>query len=473
MALAYRRMCQFMEIISNKGKGVNVSPDSLESQDSWDSALFVRGQLRFSWLGSRQKSLASTAQVFEGQRSWSWSGDSVSQLNFRASSISRFELQPTAAQWTARVLDEATSLRAGDVVLKRVAPLLAAVVPVGLPMLPVDSSFFVIRGLSEPEGWWAAFCLNHPAFADNLLSKSGCSVLSRVSLSVLRSWPFTQAPTAFSRIARRLTEVLQKRTFLAGRIAALKVEVETAVADQMAATAYDTAGERFSYRSWAFFCPSAMLQESWLPLHVATEFRNDSLHHDSDWLPLPTYLLPDAPPRARFARLSEPIPVLRLSDVGSIPLVPSRIEPSIPLQASRIFSDPIQPEDVLLSTLGSCPRVAFSCSAAQPPIHALDNWERLRFRSYAAAFALILQTGVITRQLGALASGSVQQFIRSDDIRQLFLPVFTQHILANWDRSFRSFCKSWHQTDSEWQAALHEGWQEFCRAFCLPPPTTS
>jgi hypothetical protein len=167
--------------------------------------------------------------------------------------------------------------------------------------------------------------------------------------------------------------------------------------------------------------------------------------------------------------MDDPVPVLRLSDVGHVPLVPASLTPSVPAQANRVFRDPLQPEDVLLSTLGSSPRVAFTPASLQPPVYAVDNWERLRFRSHAAAFALILQTGAVTRQLRSLASGSVQQFIRPEDIQRLFLPVLADETLAQWDRSFRSLCKSWSQTDADWSAALADGWLLFSRAFNLAP----
>lgn len=171
--------------------------------------------------------------------------------------------------------------------------------------------------------------------------------------------------------------------------------------------------------------------------------------------------------------MDDPIPVLRLSDISDVPLVPSSLEPAVPLQTNRVFRDPIQPEDVLLSTLGSNPRVAFALSSPQPPVYAVDHWERLRFRAHAAAFALILQTGAVARQLRSLARGSIQQFVRSEDIHRMFLPVLPDEILAQWDRSFRSLSRSWLQTDSEWHAALQEGWQAFFHAYDLPAPDSS
>lgn len=463
------RLCLHMDAIYDVLKTARISPDALDSEASWDSALFLRSQFRFLWLASRHHPLAAFASVFEGNRAQRSDADAESVFVYRASAISPFELISTPEQWRTAAPSGPLSVQPGDVILKRVAPIAAAVVTSGLPALSVDGNFFVIRGLPETDAWWIAFCLNHPACADYLLSKSGRGVLSRVSLSVLRSWMVPATPVGFARLARRLAELLSKRTFLAGQIAALKADVETAVAAQMAATAYADSEERFARRSWSFCFPAALADTSWLPLHVATEYRSEVLHRDRDWQPLPAYLLHESPSRNRLSPMNDPIPVLRLSDIGSVPLVPGSLSASIPLQANRVFRDPLQPEDVLLSTLGSSPRVAFAPANLQPPVYAVDHWERLRFRAHAAAFALILQTGAVTRQLRSLASGSVQQFIRPEDIQRLFLPVLANDTLSHWDRSFRSLCKSWSQTDADWSAALAEGWQFIYRAFNPAP----
>jgi hypothetical protein len=456
-----------MDATVHISKTAMVPPDALASEASWESVLFLRSQFRLLWMTKRHHPLATFAKVFEGHRAMRSYGDAESTFVYRASAISPFELNPSPEQWRTAAPFGPLPIQPGDIVLKRVAPIAAAVVTSNLPALSVDGNFFVIRGLPEADAWWIAFCLNHPACADYLLSKSGRGVLSRVSLSVLRGWTVPETPAGFSSLAPRLARLLSKRNFLAGQIAALERDVEIAVAEQMAATAYEDSEQRFARRSWSFFFPAALTDISWLPLHVATEHRSEVLHRDRDWQPLPAFLLPDSPSRNRLPPMDDPIPVLRLRDVGHVPLVPASLTPSLPAQANRIFRDPLQPEDVLLSTLGSSPRVAFAPASLQPPVYAVDHWERLRFRSHAAAFALILQTGAVTRQLRSLASGSVQQFIRPEDIQRLFLPVLADETLAHWDRGFRSLCKSWSKTDADWSAALVEGWQLFFRAFNL------
>ncbi len=458
--------CCMDELVGNLRAAI-IPAAELDSEGSWDCALFLRSQGQRGRT-FRSQPLSAYATVFEGVRSLPGLRDPESAGIYRASALTQFEINPTQEQWTS-ILDSAKfQIQPGDVILKRIAPVSAAVVPAGLPLHAVDGNFFVIRGLRETEAWWLAFCLNQSGCADYLLSKSGRGVLSRISLSVLRDWKVPATPPEFTRLAHRLGELLQKRVFLAGRMAALRAEVETIVAEQMAATAYAEVEQRFAPRCWSFFFPPALADVSWLPLHVASEYRAAVLRADRDWQPLHACLLPDAPSRNRFSSVDESIPVLRLSDVAVVPLISAALAASVPVQATRIFRDPVQPEEVLLSTLGSSPRVAFAQFNPQPPVYAVDLWERLRFRTHAAAFVLILQTGAVTRQLRSLASGSVQQFIRSEDIHRLFLPVLPEETLAQWDRGFRSLGKSWQQADSDWRAALQEGWQIFFSSFNPP-----
>ena len=460
-----------METMSHHPKAANISPDALELESSWDAALFLLGRYGLMDAQDIGRPLSQMAEVFEGSRDVR-DTDGASSC-YKGSSISGFEISPTREQWRMTQRFDQETIRVGDVLLKRVSPISAAIVSLGLPMLPVDGNFFVIRGLDQANAWWVAFCLNHPAIADYLLSKSGRGVLSRVALSVLRSWKVPQAAVQFLPLTRRMGELLQKRVFISGQIASLETDVEQAVADQMASTGYDDSEQRFSQKSWSFFFPASSMDASWLPIHVATEYRTEVLEGDRDWQPLRSCLLPEAPARNRFSHVDEPISVLRLSDVGEIPLVPDSLEASIPSQFSRVFRHPVEAEEVLLSTLGSSPRVAFAPINLHPPVYAVDHWERLRFRSHAAAYALILQTGAITRQLRSLASGSVQQFIRPEDIQRLFLPVHDDETLTQWDRSFRSLCKAWLQTDSEWQTVLREGWLVVSRAFNSPQKEAS
>lgn len=381
--------------------------------------------------------------------------------------MGKFELLPTPQQWLAWRLGAEAGLQSGDVLIKRIEPVAAMVVDPGLPLFPVDANFLVVRGLVEIRAWWIAYSLNYPAWGDYLLSKSGRSILGRITLRVLRDWAVAEPPPNFQHLARRLADLLQKRTFLAGQITALQAEVETAVSTQMEDTAYDETEQRFSRRSWSCFFPAPLTQESWLPHHVASDFRAEMLHRDSEWQPLRSFLTPEPPPRNRFTTLGDPIPVLRLRDVGRVPLLPTSVEPSRPMQANRVYRYPVQAEDVLLSTMGSSPCVAFAPERTTQPVYPVDHWERLRFRSHAAAFSLILQTGPVTRQLRTLASGSMRQFVRAEDIHRLFLPVLPSETLAHWDRGFRSLAKAWQQIESQWHTALAEGWQAFFLAHNL------
>lgn len=435
----------------------------LDDEGSWDASIFLnkgyspRSGLRQVWaLGERN-------EIFEGFR-----GNLKSPPSFyRANSVRPFELSPNKKDWNQPHQISAQSIQRGDVVVKRVDPVAAAVVPGGLPSLSADNNIFVVRGVAETDAWWLAFCLNHPSITNYLVSKSGRGVLGRISLSVLREWSPPVTPSEFSSIARTLAALQSKRAFVQSQIASLEAEVEAIVDQLIAVPGSEDSEERFSWASWSYFFPASLVDASWLPSHVAADYRSGVLNTNPDWRAITAFLLIEEPPRHRLNDFDNFIPILRLSDVTDLPLVPSDLRPIAPTQSNRIFREPVKPEDVLLSTLASSPRVAFAPSTPGPTVYAMDHWERLRFRSHAAAFALILQTDAVARQMRYLATGSLQQFVRPEDIQRIFLPVLPEETLSNWDRTFRSLAKSWQQTDSEWQAAMREGWLIFCRALNL------
>jgi hypothetical protein len=442
----------------------------LEAEGTWDPSVFLG-----EWVGvlgalPNGPGLGEVATVFEGER-FLYENQGVPYL--RASSVLAFELFPEGVESSISYDCNEGSVRPGDVIVKRVAPVSAAVVVGGSPSLRVDGNLFVIRGLSEAGAWWIAFCLNYPSCADYLISKSGRGVLGRISLSILREWHPPQTPLAFSGLSRRLAELLSKRVFLSGQFAGLESEVEAEVAERLNSDTSGQLEEDLVSVSWSSFFPAAALDESWLPVHVAGKHRSNSRRKGGEWKSIRRFLIPATPSRQRFLGIEEPIRMLRLGDISNIPVVPDSLPDQVPPQANRVFATPLVADDVLLSTLGSRPRVVFTPAPLEQPVFPVDHWERLRFHSHAGAYVLILRTEPILEQLRTLATGTVQQFVRPDDIQQLQLPVLPDDTLARWDRTFRSLTRAWSQTSSEWSSTLNDGWQIFTRALSesSPAPT--
>lgn len=251
---------------------------------------------------------------------------------------------------------------------------------------------------------------------------------------------------------------------------ALQDEVDATAAKQVSGTGVPAVDHLLAHPSWWFIFPPAAIAASWLPSHVAWSYRSELLRRDMDWQPLAELLTPEQPRDTRLSQVSEPIPVLRLSDVGEIPTVPTQLDPILPTQPTRIFRDALEPDEVLLSTLGTSPRVVFAPSSTGRPVHPSDHWKRLRFCIHPAAYALLLQTSAVVRQLQSLTYGSTQEFIRPQDVLRLFLPSLPPTTLARWDNALRSFVKSWNQIDAEWRAALARGWGVFQHQYSATAP---
>jgi len=456
-------MCRCMDVDAPRSKASWVEPAALVREESWDPLLFVRDLFWSSHLHRARPLHSISSQVLEGLRVI----DERSEATvFRSGSISPFDLAPASEQWAQHASADERAIRPGDLVVKRIAPLVAAVAPPHFPSLLADANLIMVRGLSSGHAWWIAFCLNHPDLGDYLLSKSGRGVLNRVGLSVLRSWQIYDPPASFRGLAQLLSGLCERRALVASQIAALKAEVEVAVGELMKSSAYQDLEDRFSQAAWSFDFPSWLFGRSWVPHHVAREFCARYLKKDADWRPLRAFLTPDEPSRERFSELPRSISTVRLGNVSSVSVLPPAVE-GAPGATSprRIFREPIREEEVLLSTLGSSSRVAFSPTAPAPAMFPVDHWARLRFESFPAAFALILQTSPVARQLRNLATGTVQQFVKPKDVMRLLLPVFPEETLANWDRSFRVLARSWQQVDANRQEAIRDGWRIFQRFY--------
>src|SRR6266496_1388809 len=121
-------LCFHVEIETSLSLTAMIHPDALDFEASWDSVLFIRNP--FLRMIKRPRTLEMLAsEIFEGQRTLSNSKQKHPEFGYRASSISRFELNPSRQQWTAPATSGQLAIQPGDVVVKRLAPVMAAVVP--------------------------------------------------------------------------------------------------------------------------------------------------------------------------------------------------------------------------------------------------------------------------------------------------------------------------------------------------------
>jgi hypothetical protein len=295
-------------------------------------------------------------------------------------------------------------------------------------------------------------CLNQPGYEEYLLRRSGAAILPRVRLSVLRELAFPVPPPELEPIAGAVWDWQDAMLDADRELTRLKGEVEELVTAALGEKAVP--GTKATDPSWSRFFRAEDVHDSLVPKHVAFGNLRRRLRRDLRWSRLGELVLETGrATRARLGRFMDGIRMLRLSDVGRDLFVPPLIEeePAEPAgSAWRVFADRLRPDEVLFSLLSSSPRVAFTDGVAPDGVYVTDHWERLDFRDTPGAWALILNTEIIRRQMSLLAMGTFQQFTLPEAIRDLVLPPMDYEVRRRWDETLRRCHKRRASLESSW-----------------------
>jgi hypothetical protein len=321
-----------------------------------------------------------------------------------------------------------------------------------LPGHPVDDSCLVIRGLDTPTALWVVLCFNHPSYERYLMSLSGQPILPRVSLRVLRNIPLPPPPPLFYTLAGPIKTEVNDRALIRRNVHSVQQEVIGFVAESGGADFIARAEERFQQPTWSAQVHARTIDWSWAPQHVSAAILQDELLALSAWTPLATWL--DKTPRDR-RRLppdfDREVHLLRLSDAETSVLPACSLETMRPTLASRVYREPLAVGEVLISTLGTSPRVLFAGVECREDVFLVDHWEPLRFRETPGAFALILNTPAVSGQLRRMSVGSARQFVRAEDIRQLCIPDVALDVRMRWDQAITGIVQAWRKSCDRWE----------------------
>jgi hypothetical protein len=348
------------------------------------------------------------------------------------------------------------------------APLRAAWAPAGLPRHPADVNCLLVKwqralptataGLNgalvfreravHTAAFWVALCLNQPEYQHYLLRRSGAAVLPRVRLSVLRELKVPMPPVEAELLAAQVWEWQEESLANTKDLAWLLDEVDAQVNALAIAAEED---QEPASRSWGRFFQAADVADSLIPRHVTLGHLQRLLRDEVGWRPLTDLLSPQQPSRRRRTAAGADDRYLRLSDVGTDLSIKVPEMPDAPPMAGRVYAEPLATEEVLLSLLVTNPRVAFAGAVPEPDIFVTDHWERLRFRETPGAWALVLNTSPVRRQLGLLAMGTVQQFAHPDALRSLVLPPIEDDLRRKWDRQLRRYQVRHQELEARWR----------------------
>ncbi|WP_042724506.1 restriction endonuclease subunit S domain-containing protein [Chthoniobacter flavus] len=350
-------------------------------------------------------------------------------------------------------VEHSRCIRPADVLITKIAPIRAAWVMPVHHRHPVDANCIILRGLDRSVAFWWLLWLNTAAFTDMLVRRSGAAVLPRLRLSVLRDLALPPPPAVLAPLAQEAWVALAALAEADTELMRLHGEVGTTVENEVARTSWNETASRYGAPTWCDWFSCELIDDSLVPVHVAANAQAETLHRDADWQRLPDLVFPT--PSERLGETGQPVRTLRLSDVRRSFDLNIPDEPRSTSAGSRLYGRPLHAGDVLMSTLGSDPRVAWLADDPPAPVFAVDHWARLRFHDTPGAWALILATEPVARQIRLFTSGTAQQFIRAADLAHVFLPRFPHETLVRWERTLARVLRRRNDLHGQWRSVLH------------------
>jgi len=350
-------------------------------------------------------------------------------------------------------------VRPGDLLINKIAPLRAAVATPRLPRHLVDPNICLVRGLDEVDGAWLAVCLSQSAYSAYLLRHG--VILPRLTVDTLAELRVPRPPAGFSEVAHALLDIADELLGLSLELRALVAEVEKAVVDEGApATHADERWFWLSARRLASLSPrqsvvvdlqGQLAERGWPSIGALAQ----------GWAEQPRFREGEPGLEGDTAR------VLRLSDGRDDLLVDtSGLGPADQLSA-RVYGEPLREGEVLLSTLVNLPRVLFVDCPTPVPVLPVDYWARLSFSRLPGAYALLLSTEIVQRQLLGMAIGTVQQFMPPRAVERVRLPPIDEARLSGWHRRLMSHHEKSHRLNTARARHLAEAHRLFAEVHPL------
>jgi len=332
----------------------------------------------------------------------------------------------------------------GDVVLSKCLPPKAAWVTSSTSRRPIDQNCIRIVGLKQAEGFWVANVLEHPNFQELLAKRSTSSFIPRLGLGDLKSLRVPETPVEAEGLAEGWSQATEKLFAAEDRLATLQEEVETYVA---------TEAPPFTAQQPQLY-PAASFPDIWTPSYAGLK-RFQAQVRAQGWEPIGRYLS-DNTDRLR-EEVTEPVRVLHLRDADGI-FGFCTPEPDELRQATfRLFIMPLQEDEVLLSVLGSAPKVVFHYPTSPARILLSDQWVRLESPTAPGALALLLSARSTSWQLSLATIGMVQQFVPKSEFEHIHIPQLPVSMAERWDWQLRDYLedvKNLHQQRNDIQTEV-------------------
>jgi len=422
--------------LAKKKKHRRLDAAYLASNDCWGPETFLGDDAMLRLVGTTRKTIAEKGgQCIDGWRAVSNRESSAydplidESPIYQQSNISTMILDAETDHYTPPIINDAPwCVQPNDIVLRKIAPVRAALASAYQPRHPVDSNGMIVRGIGLIETVWLAFCLNQSAYSDFLVGGRRGVSIARIGLKAVRELRPPTFPKYFTPIARRFIQINDEFTQAGATLYRLRQEVSDAVFESCLYFDLNQWVEDHSNRPFGFF-NARDVAERWLLSELQLrQLQNRFL--ECGWRPVREKAEFFRPKRLNKRQAG--IKPVRLKDVGYQLMINGIEETTDQTAPGRIYRKALSSGIVLLSSFGPRPKVAYVHETPGDALYAVDHWQLLGFSSFPGAWALILETFPIHAQLKRLTSGLVQQFIPAERLTEIMAPDLPNQLMAKW-----------------------------------------
>jgi hypothetical protein len=436
-----------------------------------DPALYLSPASILAWSGLNLVGLGDFArEIIEGKRDNSSSRGAEDGVPvYRQANLAALRWRLSAEHWKQPGIEDRTCVQPGDIVVNKLAPVRAAIATSHLHRHPVDANCYLLRGMERPIALWAALCLNQPLYAEYLVRLAGASILPRVTMRALRELPLLSPPAESRNLAEKTWALVDGSLAQEENLHRLISEAQDRICPPETARFWQERLASLDKLTWWRRVPGEVIPHSLLPGHSLFELLRHELQSNLGWVPLEHCLAPEQPSRTRLSvpdESSEALSLrcLRISDVGTdltVAQAPSKEEVAWP---GRVYRQPLRQQEILVSLLVSSPTVAYAGEIPRTDIFVTDHWERRLFRETPGAWAMILNSPLVSIQLRLLAQGSARQFLGSGAVSRVLVPVPPREERLSWDRTLLNYQRSKIEMEDAWRSLWNEAAAVFDRA---------
>tara|TARA_R110001583_G_scaffold195128_3_gene369575 strand:- start:4885 stop:6369 length:1485 start_codon:yes stop_codon:yes gene_type:complete len=302
----------------------------------------------------------------------------------------------------------------GDVVVRRVGHISAALVSSFHRRHPVDANIAVLRGLDARQAVWVAYCLNQPIYRSYFEQPGAIGSMVRLGLKQLSSMPLADRPAAFDKLADQYWQHYERLSQTDDRLQQLRESVARWVADKVPEQLLSECTGALIAQRFKVKDISSVLS------YAATEQNRFCRELMEKYQCVPLSRLAEVNPKGS-ASTDEAAPVIKIGDITG------QLEIQRDVAASqesrwRYHRRPLSSLAVLVSTFVQEPRVGLLTDILPMTTFASEQLAVLNFHRTPGAYALLLETNLVREQIARLATGTEQRFMQPQQFKNIVVP---------------------------------------------------